>query len=148
MTNTKQTVVIDTGSYTCKAGLTGENMPRAVFPTVIGYTTQKEEYYVGHQAISKHDTLDLKYPVNKGVVYPNWDDIEKIWHHTLHNELQVVPEETAVLLTEPPRTGGHHLVEREKKVQLTFESFSVPSLYLPVKRLCAYWLQAKQQVSS
>merc|ERR1711939_1170110 len=32
----------------------------------------------------------LRYPIEHGVV-TNWDDMEKIWHHTFYNELRVAP---------------------------------------------------------
>jgi actin, other eukaryote len=31
-----QALVIDNGSYTCKAGFAGDDAPRAVFPSIVG----------------------------------------------------------------------------------------------------------------
>lgn len=45
--------------------------------------------------------LKIEQPIEHGIV-KNWDDMEKVWHHTLYSELRVSPEEHPILMTEAP----------------------------------------------
>ncbi len=85
-----------------------------------------KDWYVGDEAQLKRGVLMIRHPVEFGVV-TNWDDMEKIWHHSFYNELRVAPEEHRVLISEVPLNPP---ANREKATQIMFETFNVPQLLI------------------
>eukprot|EP00924_Labyrinthula_sp_SR-Ha-C_P007245 augustus_masked-scaffold_8-processed-gene-13.10-mRNA-1 protein AED:0.33 eAED:0.33 QI:0/-1/0/1/-1/1/1/0/378 len=129
-----ETLVLVHGSGFSKVGFAGDDCPSTVFPTIVGRPKSpdatigmgSDDTFVGEEAKSKQSLLHIKYPVEVGVT-TDWDDMEKIWHHSFYNLLRVTPEEHAIVLTEPPL--GPRL-NREKMVHTMFELFNCAAVYV------------------
>ncbi|OMJ73507.1 hypothetical protein SteCoe_27807 [Stentor coeruleus] len=127
-------LVIDNGSGVCKAGFAGDDAPKSVFPSIVGRPrlpgiivgTEQKEVYIGEEAKSKSGVLNLKYPISHGIV-TDWEDMERVWHHTFFNELKTAADEHPVLLTEVPLNSK---TNREKMTQIMFDTFNVPAFYV------------------
>jgi actin len=125
-------MVIDTGTRMTKIGWSGDEAPIAVIPTAVGrsqyggYGWQDRDVFVGGAAVARRAILRVTSPVENGMV-KDWDDIEKIWHHAFYNDLRTDPAESPVLLTD---IAGNSKANREKAIELMFETYNVPSFYI------------------
>jgi len=146
--NEEAIVIIDNGSGMMKAGIAGEEAPSATFPSIVGRpknasamqgVTQKSEY-IGDEAQQKRGVLNLKYPIANGIV-SDWEDMEKVWHHTFYNELRVTPSEVqGVLVTEAPRNPKQN---RERMLTAMFESFEVQNMYVAIQAVMSLYANGR-----
>jgi actin beta/gamma 1 len=64
-------VVIDNGSAMCKVGFSGDDYPRAVFPTTVA--RGEKDTYVGDEAAWDRRV----YPIQRGTI-TNWEYMERV----------------------------------------------------------------------
>ena len=128
VTEALPSIVIDNGSRFCKAGFSGEEGPRTVFPTLIGRSKSQyieDDFFVGLEVEGKMSILNLTSPIERGLIN-DWNAMEKILDYLFMTELRVDPSEHNVMLTE---SFVNTKPKREKMAQILFETFNVPGLY-------------------
>lgn len=145
--NQDNALVIDVGSGMCKAGFSGDDAPRAVFPTIIGRPKHQnimvgggfKDIYIADEARKLQGVLQTSYPITHGIV-TDWDALERIWHHVFYNELKVPPEEYAILLTEAVLNPK---ANRERMAQIIFETFDAPATYVAVQAILVVYASGR-----
>ncbi|KAK6457970.1 centractin actin-related protein of the dynactin complex [Scheffersomyces xylosifermentans] len=165
-----QPVVIDNGSGNLKAGFAGEDKPKAYGSAIVGRpkyqkimagsllsninddskagltsaagtssSTTKEETFVGNLAQENRGLLRLSYPIEHGIVN-NWDDMERLWHHTYSQDLKTNAEDHPLLITEAPLNPRKN---RDRMCQLLFESFNVPCVYVSIQAVLSLYASGR-----
>jgi actin-related protein len=66
--------------------------------------------------------------------------MEKIWSHIFYNELHITPDEHPIIMTEAPNNKKKN---REKMMEVMFETFQVPSFYLAIQQVLALFASGR-----
>lgn len=133
-----ESIIIDNGTNTIKAGFSDDDMPRVIIPTVLGKPTSSQgveededkneqlDIFVGEEALNKGGTLQLSRPIVKGEIN-DYKTMELIWKHIFYNELLTETKTHALILTEAPFAVYEN---RLKMAEIVFENLGVESLYI------------------
>ncbi|CAK8696029.1 unnamed protein product [Clavelina lepadiformis] len=126
-------VVMDIGSGFCKAGLSYDDVPSVVFPTLLGRASDasaipgvsKDAIFVGNDVMLRRGALTLSRPVQRGVVI-DWDDWRNTVDHILNMELKLDKDDISAVFPESPLSTR---AAREKTTEIMFENISAARLY-------------------
>jgi centractin len=154
-----QPVVIDNGSGNLKAGFAGEDKPKTFGSNIVGRpkyqkimggsgslvgddgqnSSLNQETFIGDLAQQNRGLLKLLYPVDHGIV-KNWNDMEKVWHHTYSHDLKANAEDHPLLITEAPLNPRSN---RDKMCQVMFEVFNVPCLFVSIQAVLSLYASGR-----
>lgn len=147
MDDQNEPVIIDNGSGKLKAGFADYDAPKCVFPTVIGVPKapgilvgmDQKDFYVGHEALSKKNVLNLTWPIEQGRIV-DLDQMENIWEHLMSDELKFSPEDHKIFMTEPPKNPKKN---RSDLTRLMFDKFNVNKFYLQTQAVLSLYASGK-----
>jgi centractin len=136
----KLPIIIDIGSGIIKAGISGQELPKIMFPNYIGEpkyskvlrsfrkdNQEIQEQYIGKDCLKFLGILKLRYPVKNGI-FENDQDILTIFKYIYQN-LEIDNEEISehpILITEPLLNPYSN---REKIASALFENLSAPAIF-------------------
>jgi len=145
----RNVIVCDNGTGFVKCGYAGSNFPAHIFPSLVGRPiiraknnkigdVEIKDLMIGNEASALRSYLECNYPMENGIVR-NWEDMEHIWDHTFGPEkLNIDPNNSKVLLTEPPLNP---LRNREKMIEVMFEKYGFDSVYIAIQAVLTLYSQ-------
>ncbi|KAJ3119152.1 Actin-like 6A [Nowakowskiella sp. JEL0407] len=148
-------LVLDVGKECTKFGYAGEDLPRAVFASDVGYLQSKNDGVVpmdtedpsssdapttavkrksntaiGETELFWRENIDVKNPYgqnNSSGLIEDWDAFEDLLDYAYATRLRLNPVDHPLLICEPSWSTKEH---REKIAEIMFEKYNVPALYL------------------
>lgn len=87
---------------------------------------KKSEYYCGRDQLFRRDHMAITQPVVNGLIV-DWDGVENVFDYAFTKHLRVNPLDHPLMLSEPTFQPQK---DREKMVELMFEKFNTPALFL------------------
>ena len=79
-------LVFSNGSLIFKAGFAGDDKHTCQFPSVYAPRGQNKDFYIANDAIKHKDAIDLKYPIQHGII-TDWDGMQTLWRHAFYDQL-------------------------------------------------------------
>jgi actin-related protein 2 len=147
-----KSIVLDTGSGHTKIGWSTQTIPQATYPSVVGRPLLRtrsriegikiKDVMVGKEARLARAVLDLKYPVEAGVI-KNWDDMKELWNFGFE-QLGAKTEECKILLTEQVLNATKN---RQKMVELAFEEYRFTDLQIQIQALLSMFSEGRLTAS-
>lgn len=144
----RDVVVCDNGTGFVKVGFAGTNFPESVFPSMVGRPqlraemeslegTDLKDVMVGDEAEAVRFALQIKYPVENGIV-KSWEDMNHLWDYTFEEKLKINPKDHKIMLTEAPLNP---IDNRKKTLETMFEKYNFQGAHMSIQAMLVLYAQ-------
>lgn len=130
-------IVLDAGSFSTRIGYAGDDFPKVVTPSF--YATNGEKRIFGDAIDYPRAGFDVK-PILSNSVITDWDAAIEQYRYYFDLVLAVNYSEQPILVTEPVWTEQKY---RQRLVELLYELFDFPALYLAKAPTCVSFQQGR-----
>jgi len=131
-----------------KAGFAADNLPRYMFPSIVGRPVLRAEeeaigdvdlkpITVGEEAAALRRALEISYPLENGIIR-NWEDMGHVWSYLFTERMGIDPKEHRILLTEAPMNPREN---RRKMIETMFEKYGFHSLQVSIQAMLTLYAQ-------
>jgi len=103
----------------------------------VSESIELKEVMCGDEAAAVLTNLDVRYPVENGIV-KSWEDMEHLWNYTFFEKLEIDPADNKILLTEPPMNP---VKNREKLVEKMFETYNFGAVNVSIQAMLTLYAQ-------
>lgn len=143
-------IVLDIGEDTIKAGFSGDDSPRAVIPTAVGWIkaegiamdVDKRNFIFGELELSfPRPQMEIISPIDpKTGQICNWEVLEALCDHLVRGKLGTAWADHPLMIVDHPQWPRD---TRERLVQMSFDRFEVPAVYLARAPVLVAFAQGK-----
>ena len=154
-------IVLDIGTYSIKSGYAGEDAPKFSCPTQLGVagaapatTNSRKKKDVDAMDIDDRvfktgqanletptEHMEVISPFNEEGVLDDWDAVAALCEYMLKGQMRLNTEEHPVMLAEPSHNTNS---VREKMVELMFETYNVPAVFLAKNAVLSSFAMGRQ----
>ncbi|KYQ92147.1 actin related protein 5 [Tieghemostelium lacteum] len=138
--SSKVPIIIDNGSYQCRAGFSIDSNPRLIFRSLVGKLTAKSPAIVGNSLKESDNKLIIKSPFDSNILVhpPSQESIFDYIFYRLGIDRAI---ENPLLITEPTSNPSYC---RKYMTELVFECYNAPSVAYGIDSLFSFYSNRNQ----
>nr|WOG36274.1 uncharacterized protein [Candida metapsilosis] len=131
-------IVLDIGSYNIRIGYAGDDFPKIITPSYYGQLSNGTKVFGEGINVPRQEPFEVK-PIVEDSLIVDWDAAFELFAYYF-KQLKIIDKDQPILITEPIWSTNEY---RTKLIELVYEKFEFPGLYLAKVPSCVSFQQGR-----